>query len=463
MRDKSVYLVLIAAGTAMLAWSATHVAWGQGAAWLFIAAFTALTIPLLLARVTLATQGRHYSLEDVAVYAICFTSASYAAPHWAIGTFVLFTASMLCELFVLGEAVRRIGLSKIKWENAFYNFTNPFAHVVYLSVAGSVYMAVNGNAAFLGSARNLLAIVATVLAYMAFTTAVDAVETMMHGGRVRSLLDIYSTLSLNIAMLAPLGVVLTLLWRTESLAIALLAVPVAVMHLSMKSVRSIVDDAQLAIETMMNALEARDAYTAGHSERVGRFAALIAARMRLSDEEVRRVANAGRIHDIGKIDIPDAILRKTCCLDDHEYGIMKTHTDRPMEYAQKYPRLSRHIPFYEAACHHEKFNGSGYVHGLQGEQIPLVARIISVADTWDAMTSDRPYRQGLFDTEALRRLSQASGTQFDPRVVSAFMQAYAAGEISRVMVEWKETDRFRQVGRETQLREKAGRRIKTVA
>jgi HD-GYP domain-containing protein (c-di-GMP phosphodiesterase class II) len=286
---------------------------------------------------------------------------------------------------------------------------------------------------------------------MTFTTAVDALETLARGGRVRSLLDIYATLSMNIAMLAPLGLVLTLLWDNASAAVVLLAVPVAVMHVSMKSVRSIVDEAQLAIETMMSALEERDAYTAGHSERVGRFAALIATHLDLAEEEVRRVANAGRIHDIGKIDIPDAILRKTCCLDDHEYGIMKTHTDRPMEYAQKYPKLGRHIPFFEAACHHEKFDGSGYIHGLQGEQIPLAARIISVADTWDAMTSDRPYRNGLLDSEAIRRLADAAGTQFDPRVVEAFMRAYAGGEITRVMVEWKEAERFRAARREAEV------------
>lgn len=451
MREKSVYLALMGAGTALLAWSSTHVAWSSRSTWLFLVVFTALTIPLLFARVNLASQLRHYSMEDVAVYAIIFTTGHEASPHWAIGTFVIFGASLLCELYVLGEAIRRRGWN-IKWGRVFYNFSNPFAHVVYLGVAGATYERVNAGATFLGSPQNLLAILACVAAYMAFTTFIDALETLSRGEKVRGLLDIYGTLGLSIAMLAPLGVVLTVLWQTDTLGILLLVVPVAVMHFSMKAVRGIVDEAQLAIETMLNTLEERDEYTAGHSERVGRFAAHIATTLGLEDDEVRRVQSAGRIHDIGKIDIPDAILRKTCCLDDEEYGIMKTHTERPMDYAEKYPRLGKYVPFYEAACHHEKFNGSGYHHGLQGEQIPLTARIISVADTWDAMTSDRPYRNGLIDAEALRRMTEAAGTQFDPRVVEAFMQAYNAGHITRVMVEWRENERFRETRRDARNR-----------
>ena len=446
MREKSVYLALMGAGTALLAWSSTHVAWGSRSTWLFLAVFTALTIPLLFARVNLASQLRHYSMEDVAVYAIIFTTGGEASPHWAIGTFVIFGASLLCEVYVLGAAIRRIGWN-IKWSRAFYNFSNPFAHAVYLAVAGAAYERVNEGAKFLGSGRNFVAILACVAAYMAFTTLIDTLETLSRGDKVRGLLDIYGTLGLSIAMLAPLGVVLAVLWQSDTLGILLLVVPVAVMHFSMKAVRGIVDEAQLAIETMLNTLEERDEYTAGHSERVGRFAAHIATALGLEDDEVRRVQSAGRIHDIGKIDIPDAILRKTCCLDDEEYGIMKTHTERPMDYAEKYPLLGKYVPFYEAACHHEKFNGSGYHHGLQGEQIPLTARIISVADTWDAMTSDRPYRNGLIDAEALRRMNEAAGTQFDPRVVEAFMQAYNAGHITRVMVEWSENERFRQARR----------------
>ncbi|NDD28044.1 MAG: HD-GYP domain-containing protein [Proteobacteria bacterium] len=443
MKEKSVYLALMGAGTALLAWCSSHVVWSDRTAWLFMATYVAITIPLLFARINLASQLRHYSMEDVAVYAIVFSSGAYASPHWAIGSFVVFTASLLCEVYVLAAAIRHRGWN-IRWGRVFYNFSNPFAHVVYLAVAGAAYEHVNAGAPFLASGRNYVAILACVAAYMTFTTAVDTLETLTSGEKVRGLLDIYSSLSLNIAMLAPLGVVLAVLWRANTFAILLLAVPVAVMHVTMRSVRGIVDEAQLAIETMLNTLEERDEYTAGHSERVGRFAAHIAEALGMEDDEIRRVQSAGRIHDIGKIDIPDAILRKTCCLDDHEYGIMKTHTERPMDYATNYPRLGKYVPFYEAACHHEKFNGSGYHHGLQGEQIPIIARIISVADTWDAMTSDRPYRNGLIDAEALSRLTEAAGTQFDPRVVDGFMQAYQAGHITRVMVEWRESERLRK-------------------
>lgn len=455
VRENFVYLALIAAGSAILAWSSGHVSWSDGGAWLYVVAFVGFSIPLLLAQVTLAPHQRHYSMDDVAIYAIVFTNGSHASPHWAIGVWIMFVASVCCETVLLVQTTRRRGWD-VRWRLVFHNFTNPFARVTYLATAGIVYEHVNAGAAFFGSWHNLLAIAVTVAAYMVFTSAVDAVETWTRGERLRNLLDAYAVLSLHIAMLAPLGVVLAVLWLHYPLSALLLAVPLAVMHRSMKAVRGIVDEAQHAIETMMSALEQRDTYTAGHSERVGRFAAILAGALGLSEEEVRRVRNAGRIHDIGKIDIPDAILRKTCCLNHHEYGVMRTHTDRPKAYAEKYPRLGRHIPFHLAACHHERYDGRGYVYGLRGDNVPLGARILSVADTWDAMTSDRPYRTGLADDEALLRLVSAAGTQFDPLVVEAFQRAYECGAISRVMIEWKETERLRQA-----LRHAEGRSART--
>lgn len=459
-RDKSICLALIAAGGTVLTWSYTHVAWADPGTWHFLAAFVCITVPLLAAQVMLASRSRYYSMDDVAIYALIFSTGTYANPPWAVGVWVLFAASTLyltCELVDARSRGQELG-----WERLVYEFSSPFARVTYLALAGSVYEHVNNGAPFLASWHNLLAIMLTVVAYMAFTAAVDIVETLVHGDRLRNLLDIYRTLLLNIVMLAPLGIVLTLLWQHEWTAIVLLAVPVGVMHYSMKSVRSIVDQAQLAIETMMNALEQRDRYTAGHSERVGLFAGIIACALGLPDEEVRRIRCAGRIHDIGKIDIPDAILWKSCCLDEHEFSVMKTHTDRPKEYAEKYPRLGRHIPFYMAACHHERFDGSGYVHGLRGEDIPLGARIIAVADAWDAMTTDRPYRAALSDAKAMQRLYEGLGSQFDRTVVRAFKRAYESGIISQVMYEWKEIDRLRQARRDADA-ESRRRRSSTAA
>lgn len=169
---------------------------------------------------------------------------------------------------------------------------------------------------------------------------------------------------------------------------------------------------------LANALEAKDPYTRGHSERVGRLAERLALARGLSSVSARVVAQAGFLHDLGKIGIPEAILRKPAALTAAEWTVMRQHPVvgaqivAPLDFFAEGAFIVRH--------HHERCDGSGYPDRLAGEAIPLGARIVAVADVYDALTSDRPYRRRLSPAEALRELEAAAGPSLDAALVSTF-------------------------------------------
>jgi len=175
---------------------------------------------------------------------------------------------------------------------------------------------------------------------------------------------------------------------------------------------------QVTLEALVAALDSRDTETQDHSLRVAQFAYVLADTMGVREPELSQLRWGALLHDIGKIGIPDSILRKPGKLTKDEFEIMKQHPE-------KGHRILVNIQFLEMAreivlAHQEKFDGTGYPKGMQGNEIPLGARIFSVVDTFDAMTSDRPYRKALPYERARKELQQFSGTQFDPEVVEAF-------------------------------------------
>lgn len=174
-----------------------------------------------------------------------------------------------------------------------------------------------------------------------------------------------------------------------------------------------------AIASLAAAIEARDPYTVGHSARVTQYAVAIAESMGLSTEEVEDLRLAGLLHDLGKIGVPDSILNKAGRLSDEEYQAIKMHPVLSMRIIEPLPHLGNIIPIIYH--HHERYDGNGYMDGKVGTGIPLGARIIAVADSYEAMTSDRPYRKALSREEAVAELSRNAGTQFDPEVVEHFL------------------------------------------
>jgi len=179
------------------------------------------------------------------------------------------------------------------------------------------------------------------------------------------------------------------------------------------------------VEVMARALDARDPYTAGHSIRVGAFARAIAIEMGLSEPEAETVRIAAEMHDIGKIGIPDAILQKPGQLTQEEYGLIKLHPQIGRKILEKSGPFAKLLAAVE--LHHENHDGSGYPYGLAGEAIPLEARIVHVADAFDAMVTHRSFRKARPVAEALEELRRNAGTQFDPAVIEAFLRRLRKG------------------------------------
>jgi HD-GYP domain-containing protein (c-di-GMP phosphodiesterase class II) len=184
-----------------------------------------------------------------------------------------------------------------------------------------------------------------------------------------------------------------------------------------------------SIRMLANAIDEKDPYTRGHSERVAYYSAVIAKHMGMSEEEVEKVHLSGIIHDVGKIGIEDKILRKAAQLTDEEYEIMKQHPRKGEHILGAVPILKQMAG--AGLMHHENVDGSGYPDGLKGEEIPLLGRIVSVADAFDAMTTDRPYSKAMTFEAALARLRFLVGKKFDEGCVAAMEKASAAGDLKK--------------------------------
>ncbi len=179
------------------------------------------------------------------------------------------------------------------------------------------------------------------------------------------------------------------------------------------------------IEALTEALEARDAYTAGHGTRVAAWSIEIARVLGAPPAEIEILQTGAKLHDLGKVGIPDAILLKAASLTEQERGIVRFHTRIGARILAKVPGLEPLLPVVE--LHHENFDGSGYPYGLRGEQIP---RIVRVADSFDAMVTDRVYQPAYSRDRAIEQILSGSGRAFDPEVVAAFGALIRTGDHS---------------------------------
>lgn len=175
------------------------------------------------------------------------------------------------------------------------------------------------------------------------------------------------------------------------------------------------------VTSLASAIDAKDTYTKGHSTSVSRYAVALARALNLPEKEISRIELGGLLHDVGKIGIPETILKKTAGLNDEEWNIMKQHPTIGAEKVLQ-PNVLLHDLIPIVKYHHEQWNGKGYPEGLQGEEIPLAARIVAVADTYHALISDRPYRKGMSVEKACEILKMGAGIQWDSDLVRQFIQ-----------------------------------------
>jgi HD-GYP domain-containing protein (c-di-GMP phosphodiesterase class II) len=182
-----------------------------------------------------------------------------------------------------------------------------------------------------------------------------------------------------------------------------------------------------SIQMLAGAVDEKDPYTRGHSDRVTRYSMLIATELGLRQEEIEKIRISAQLHDVGKIGIEDRILKKPGALTPEEFEIMKTHTTKGAAILRPVEMLRDMLPGIE--LHHESLDGRGYPFGLKGDQIPLMPRIVMVADTFDAMTTNRPYQAAMDPEYVIRIINSLATTKFDPTVVKAMAKVFESGKL----------------------------------
>lgn len=415
--------------------------WSPQALWA-LAALGLVTFISLFRYVRLSDDHYHsvYTLDDVPLYALIFLQG------WAAATVVAGAMRLLFELVRLARALRSHP-ERVHWVHVLYHFSDIPISVNVTAAAGLVYGRLGRGEALLSGPASLGAVAGATLVWFVLAFGQNSLALTLRrqlplSWMLQVLRKNFRHIRLQVLMLVPLGALLAIFFQDLPWAALLLLVPISLMHNALEAQHKLRTESVNTIQAVARYLEERDPYTQGHSHRVADYAVAISEALEMSDDEVEQVRRAGLIHDIGKVDIPDAILRKPGQLTETEKEIMRTHTDRAVALGRALTSLSRELPFSEAAYHHENFDGSGH-YALVGEQIPLISRILAVADTFDAMTSDRPYRRGTSIEETLVELRKVSGKQLDPRCLAAFEKAVEEGAIARILERSQDGDKAR--------------------
>ncbi len=318
----------------------------------------------------------------------------------------------------------------LRWEALSKSVSSFFYHVAFnvsqiviaVAVASAVFNATGGHPPPFETLYDFIPPILAFVAYILVNTSL--VSVIIHiTERVSFSYHLKFTLRhlhVQFLSLGVLSILLAIVYHLRPWYILLVLVPLALVHLSLRSYMRLRHQAKETFEKMIQSLMERDRYTAEHSEGVAQIAQRIARGFNLPEDEVERIVAAARVHDIGKIAIPDNILLKQGKLTDDEWEAIKQH---PVLSAD----LLDGLEIYDGSIeiirhHHERWDGSGYPDGLKGEEIPLGARIVAVADVYNALTTDRPYRKAYSKEEALEIIRDMSGKDLDPQVVEVFLK-----------------------------------------
>jgi len=249
--------------------------------------------------------------------------------------------------------------------------------------------------------------------------------------------------SLTFLSMAPLGAIIAVIYINIGFwGLVLFLLPLILARHTFQSYMNMRETFLDTIKSLSLAIDAKDPYTKGHSSRVAEYVVSLARELKWPEDRTEFLQYIALIHDVGKVTVPENILKKESLLTREEYDIMKTHSAAGAEVMKdvKYFATGSDIIRH----HHERWDGKGYPDQIQGEDIPEGARILAVADAFDAMTTDRPYRKALEPKVALQELQDCAGTQFDPKVVKAFVRLYPKAEFSMFQSTEKEVIDNRQ-------------------
>lgn len=314
--------------------------------------------------------------------------------------------------------------NNIPWYKMFFSACN---YIISAFTAGYAYMLFGGSTGNIAAPDFpfvILPVVASSTVFFVINTALIAlaVALLYNESVVNTWRYNFQWLIPNYYALGILGLIFAQIYVTSGPAsIILLIIPLLIARQTFQVYMNLKSAYVDTVSALVQALEAKDPYTRGHSERVAKYAEVMARELKLPDDKIETLRYAALLHDIGKVGIARRILNKPGRLTNDEFKHIQAHPKIGAEIIGDIDFLKTAIP--AVYYHHERLNGTGYAEGLSGDRIPLLARIMTVADSYDAMTSTRSYRPALSAKEAAAELVACSGSQFDPRVVEAFIKA----------------------------------------
>lgn len=333
---------------------------------------------------------------------------------------LLFGPGVAAFVVIIGEIASRL----------FYKKDNPWYKVLFncaqltlaTGISGLLYQFIGGKVWDI-SLTNIIPLTVAVLSFFIInTTAVSMILAFIQNTSPWGIWLInFRWMIPNYITLAPIGFLMAYVYKFHGpLAVSLFFIPLLLARYIFKTYMDMREVYLNTLSALVDAMDAKDSYTRGHSERVSAYAAEIAREMKLPEDQVEVIQHMALLHDVGKIGVHDEILNKTGRLENHEFDQIKKHSEIGARIISEISDLG-HAKDY-ILYHHEKYNGTGYPAGLRCRHIPLGARIITVADCFDAMTSDRPYREGMSISQAVLELKMCSNSQFDPKIVEAFVR-----------------------------------------
>ncbi len=389
---------------------------------LFVPQIT-LTHPLLVAWLILAALAFLSEIYEVELVSQRKTSTAMAVCAVAIyiggiplGLLTVLVGSLAAEVFLRWNKLKQ-GLSQ------FFTFVgfNVAQLVISVTAGGLVFQAAGGTPPPYTTWTQFIPLGLAFLTHVIVnTTLVATIIHLTQGVRLSYLLRFdLRHLHVQLMTLGVLAILMAIVYPLSPWYVLLVGSPLMVVQISIRSYARLRGQARAAFERITQIVGTRDTYTGTHSQEVAELAGKLARALGLPDEAVEQVEAAARVHDLGKIAVPDRILLKPGKLTDEEWSVIKRH---PVVGAELLQGLEIYGGIVDIVRHeHEHWDGGGYPNGLAGEKIPLGSRILAVADVWNALTTDRPYRRAYSPQEARQIMGEMAGTVLDPKLVDLFL------------------------------------------
>ena len=410
---KLLFILVTACATMVLGWNILHTDWN----------ITLLVHLLIFGILGIASESLPVALPKGGYVTVSYAIFLSSLILFPLG--VTLTAMALAGLIIFGKA----GLEQPLYKRVF----NASQYVLSLAVAHGVMSFINPSSFQFDWKSLLLYLIVASVFLVINVTIVSIALGIMFGkspwsiwiGNIRWSVP-------NFMALIPLGFLMTLIFNNYGpLGLLLIFVPLLVSRHSFQLYIDMRENYLNTVEALVQALEAKDTYTSGHSARVGKLAVAMAEEIGMSEEKIESLKYAAVLHDVGKIGVSEMILNKEGKLLDSEWEAIRSHPVigqtiiKGIKFMFDIGEVVRH--------HHERYDGKGYPDGIKGIEIPLESRIIAVADTYDAITTDRSYRKGSTHDEALEELKSVSGSQLDPELVEIFCKVVTSELTARTV------------------------------